>query len=91
MTSSASEGVPGRPSAVCELVVTIDSKENVMQSDSYANSMLLWVPNRLLFGWYQNYTITCKYVSLVNDVILDKVVQLKPKSDDLAQKLHQRA
>ena len=36
-------------------------------------------------------TAAAKYVSLVNDSILDRVIQLKPESEELAQKLRQRA
>ena len=71
------------------LVVTIDSKENAMHADS--DAVLLRVPNKLLFTWYQSNTAPTDYVSLVNVAILDKVIQLKPESDELARKFHQRA
>ena len=71
------------------LVVTIDSKENAVHADS--DAVLLWVPNKLLFTWYQSNTAPADYVSLVNVAILDKVIQLKPESDELARKFHQRA
>ena len=57
------------------LVVTIDSKENAVHADS--NAVLLRVPNKLLFTWYQSNTAPADYVSLVNVAILDKVIQLK--------------
>ena len=83
-TSTAVEGVPGGPgchSAACvhmPLVVTIDSKENVMQSDS--DAMLLQVPDQLLFAWYQKNAAASKYVPLINVVVLDNVIHLKPDS-----------
>lgn len=70
-------------------MITIDSKENAMPTDS--DAVLLRVPNKLLFGWYQSNTAAAKYVSLVNDAILDRVIQLKPESEELARKLCQRA
>ena len=87
---------PGRPRIVEEhlpLVVTIDSKENVMQNSAGGTSdaMSLRIPNRLLFSWYQDNTGTNKYISLVNAVIVDKVVQLKPVSEELSRKIRQRA
>ena len=69
------------------LVITIDSKENAVHADS--DAVLLWVPNNLLFGWYQSNTAVARYV--VNDAILDKLIQLKPDSDELTKKFHQRA
>ena len=83
---------PGRPRAAGEdlpLVVTIDSKENAMHTES--NAVLLRVPNKLLFTWYQSNTAAAKYVSLVNNAILDKVIQLKPENEELARKFRQRA
>ena len=71
------------------LVVTIDPKENAKHSDNHA--ILLWVPNRLLFSWYQNNTVTSKYVSLINLVILDKNIQFKPENEDVARKLKLQA
>ena len=71
------------------LVVTIDSKENAVHADS--DAVLLRVPNKLLFTWYQGNTAPADYVSHVNAAVLDKVVQLKPESEDLARKFHQRA
>ena len=58
------------------LVVTIDSKENAVHADS--DAVLLRVPNKLLFGWYQSNTAAAQYVSLVNASI-DRVIQLKPE------------
>ena len=54
------------------LVVTIDSKENAMHADG--DAVLLRVPNKLLFTWYQSNTAPTDYVSLVNGAILDKVI-----------------
>lgn len=71
------------------LVVTIDSKENAVHADS--DAMLVRVPNKLLFTWYQSNTAPADYVSLVNGAILDKVIQLKPESEELARRFHQRA
>lgn len=85
-------GRPGRTSTAgghLPLVVTIDSKENAMHADS--DAVLLRVPNKLLFTWYQSNTAAANYVSLINDAILDKVIQLRPESEDLARKFHQRA
>ena len=65
------------------LVVTIDSKENAMHAES--DAVLLRVSNKLLFTWYQSNTAPAEYVSLVNGAILDKVIQLKPESEELAQ------
>ena len=53
------------------------------------DAVLLRVPNKLLFTWYQSNTAAADYVSLINDAILDKVIQLKPESKDLAQKFRQ--
>ena len=81
---------PGRPRAAGEdlpLVVTIDSKENAMHTES--NAVLLRVPNKLLFTWYQSNTAAAKYMSLVNDAILDKVILLKPENEELARKFRQ--
>lgn len=55
------------------LVITIDSKENAVHTDS--DAVLVWVPNKLLFTWYQSNTAAAKYVSLVNDAILDSLRQ----------------
>ena len=71
------------------LVITIDSKENAVHADS--DAVLLRVPNKLLFTWYQSNTALADYVSLVNVAILDKVIQLKPECEVLARKFHQRA
>ena len=51
-----------------------------MHTDS--NTVLLRVPNELLFSWYQSNTAAANYVPLINDAILDKVIQLKPESED---------
>lgn len=69
------------------LVVTIDSKENAMHANS--DVVLLRVPSKLLFTWYQSNAAVADYVSLMNDAILDKVIQLKPESEGLIQKFHQ--
>ena len=83
-------GGQGRPHTdLSALVVTIDSKENAKHGDNHA--ILLRVPNRLLFSWYQKNTVISKYISLINLVILDKVIQFKPESEDVARKLKQRA
>ena len=71
------------------LVITVDSKENAVHTDS--DAVLLRVPNKLLFGWYQSNTAAAQYVPLVNASILDRVIQLKPESEELARKFHQRA
>lgn len=71
------------------LVITIDSKENAVHTDS--DAVLLRMPNKLLFGWYQNNTAAAQYVPLVNASILDRVIQLKPESEELARKFRQRA
>lgn len=76
-----SRTVGGQP----PLIVTINTKENAMHSDSSA--VLLRVSNCLLFSWYQNNTVSSKYVLLANAVILDKVIQLKPESEDLLERL----
>ena len=47
--------------------------------------------NYCLYTWYQSNTAPAKYVPLVNDSILDRVIQLKPESKELAQKFRQRA
>ena len=67
------------------LVVTVDSKENAMHTES--NAVLLRVLNKLLFTWYQSNTAAAKYVSQVFDAILDKVIQLKPENEELIRKL----
>ena len=69
------------------LVITIASKENAVHTDS--DAVLLRVPNKLLFTWYQSNTAAAKYVPLVNDAILDKIMQLKPENDELSRKFHQ--
>lgn len=43
-----------------------------------------YVPNKLLFTWYQDKT---QYLSLVNAAIVGQVVQLK-ENDALPTKLH---
>ena len=67
------------------LVITIASKENTVHADS--DAVLLRVPNKLLFGWYQSNTAATWYVSLVNDAILDKLIQLKPECGELGKKI----
>ena len=49
------------------LVVRIASQDNAVHSRS--NTMSLQVPNRLLYSWYQNNTVSSEYVPLVNSVI----------------------
>ena len=67
------------------LVVMIDSKENAMDD---SNAMLLRVPNHLLHSLYQKKTAATHYISLIKFRYLDKVIQLRPDSKDLARKFH---
>ena len=56
-----------------------------------SKTLLLYVPNKLLYTWYQDKIQTSYYLSLVNAAIIGQVVQLKAGNDALAKKLHRRA
>ena len=45
----------------------------------------------IVYTWYQSNIAPADYVSEVNAAVLDKVIQLKPDSEELARKFHQRA
>ena len=87
-TEALRTGGPGHPrtaDAHLPLVVRIASQDNAV------HTMSLQVPNRLLYSWYQNNTVSSEYVPLVNSVILDKIIQLKPESEELAKKFRRSA
>ena len=87
-TEALRTGEPGHPrtaDAHLPLVVRIASQDNAV------HTMSLQVPNRLLYSWYQNNTVSSEYVPLVNSVILDKIIQLKPESEELAKKFRRSA
>ena len=78
----------GRPRTVTEqlpLIVDVDCKDVKQDTD------VLYVPNKLLYTWYQDKIQTSHYLSLVNAAIIGQVVQLKAGNDALAKKLHRRA
>ena len=82
---------PGRPRTITEqlpLIVDVDCKDVKQDTD---DASLLYVPNKLLYTWYQDKIQTSHYLSLVNAAIIGQVVQLKAGNDALAKKLHRRA
>ena len=65
--------------------VTIENAES-------GNVLSLLVPNRRLFKWYQDHTISASfYLLLLNAAVFNQVVQVDVGSDELAQKVCQRA
>ena len=65
--------------------VTIENAES-------GDDLSLLVPNRLLFKWYQDHTISASfYLPLLNAAVFNQVTQVDVSSNELAQKVCQRA
>ena len=90
---------PGRPSKADErepLVVAVKGKQDVLltiRDDlKQCNEVLfsLRIPNRLPYEWYKMFN-RMDYLPLLNASIVDGVVAVSNDSEELSQKLYQRA
>ena len=68
----------------------IDSRTNV-EYKSNDVSFCLSIPNRLLVAWYKKAAKMDDYLSLLNELIEDRVVAIREDSESLALKLYKRS
>ena len=77
----------------CPINVPGELPQSVTIENTESGDVLsLLVPNRLLFKWFQDHTISASfYLLLLNAAVLNQVVQVDVGSEELAQKICQRA